>query len=58
MGLYRIKDDLAIQIRTILDIDNQFVIEFEYPNSQFGDLAIPCFAFAKILKRSPQEIAY
>ena len=57
MGLYRIKDDLAIQIRTALDINNQFVIEFEYPNSQFGDLAIPCFVFAKILKRSPQEIA-
>ena len=57
MGLYRIKEDLAIQIRTALDINNQFVIEFEYPNSQFGDLAIPCFVFAKILKRSPQEIA-
>jgi len=57
MGLYRIKDDLAIQIRTVLDINNQFVIEFEYPNSQFGDLAIPCFVFAKTLKRSPQEIA-
>jgi arginyl-tRNA synthetase len=57
MGLYKIKDDLAIQIRRILDIDNQFVIEFEYPNSQFGDLAIPCFVFAKIFKKSPQEIA-
>jgi arginyl-tRNA synthetase len=57
MGLYKIKDDLAIQIRTALDINNQFVIEFEYPNSQFGDLAIPCFVFAKTLKRSPQEIA-
>jgi arginyl-tRNA synthetase len=57
MGLYRLKEDLAVQIYSILAIDKNIEIEFEYPNSQFGDLAIPCFKFAKILKKSPQEIA-
>lgn len=57
MGLYRLKEDLALQIYSILAIDKNVEIEFEYPNSQFGDLAIPCFQFAKILKKSPQEIA-
>ena len=57
MGLYRLKEDLAVQIYSILAIDKNIEIEFEYPNSQFGDLAIPCFQFSKILKKSPQEIA-
>lgn len=57
MGLYRLKEDLALQIYSILAIDKNIEIEFEYPSSQFGDLAIPCFQFAKILKKSPQEIA-
>jgi arginyl-tRNA synthetase len=57
MGLYRLKEDLTVQIYSILAIDKNIEIEFEYPNSQFGDLAIPCFQFAKILKKSPQEIA-
>ena len=57
MGLYRLKEDLALQIYSILAIDKNVEIEFEYPNSQFGDLAIPCFQFAKILKKPPQDIA-
>jgi arginyl-tRNA synthetase len=57
MGLYSIKEDLVIQIRRILDINENLSIDFEYPNSQFGDLAIPCFLFAKTLKKPPQEIA-
>lgn len=57
MGLYRLKEDLQAQIYRILVIDQSLNIEFEYPNSQFGDLAIPCFQFAKILKKSPQDIA-
>jgi len=57
MGLYRLQEDLAVQIYSILAIDKNIEIEFEYPNSQFGDFAIPCFQFAKILKKSPQDIA-
>jgi len=57
MGLHRLKEDLQAQIYSILAIDQSLKIEFEYPNSQFGDLAIPCFQFAKILKKSPQDIA-
>ncbi|MEY3470931.1 MAG: hypothetical protein RLZZ223_281, partial [Candidatus Parcubacteria bacterium] len=57
MGLYRLKADLNSQIYKTLSIDSTIETEFEYPNSQFGDLAIPCFQFAKILKKSPQEIA-
>ncbi|MEY2986056.1 MAG: Arginine--tRNA ligase [Candidatus Parcubacteria bacterium] len=57
MNLYALKEDLAVQIHTILDIDETIHISFEYPNIQFGDLAIPCFQFAKILKKSPQDIA-
>ena len=31
---------------------------FEQPkNSEFGDMALPCFKFAKVLKRSPIQIA-
>jgi arginyl-tRNA synthetase len=56
-ALYRLKEDLKLQIYNILDIDTIAGFELEYPNSQFGDLAIPCFSFAKILKKSPQEIA-
>jgi len=57
MNLYALKRDLTVQIHTILDIYETISINFEYPNTQFGDLAIPCFQFAKILKKSPQDIA-
>lgn len=57
MNLYALKEDLSIQIHTILGIEEAIKINFEYPNSQLGDLAIPCFQFAKILKKSPQDIA-
>jgi arginyl-tRNA synthetase len=57
MQLQRIREDLEKQIRVFLSIDEALRIEFEYPESQFGHLAIPCFAFAKVLKKSPQDIA-
>jgi len=57
MNVYALKEDLAAQIHIILDIYETIHISFEYPNTQFGDLAIPCFQFAKILKKSPQEIS-
>ena len=57
MQLQKIREDLERQIRVFLSIDMGLRIEFEYPDPQFGHLAIPCFAFAKILKKSPQDIA-
>ena len=57
MQLQKIKEDLEKQIRVFLIIDEDIRIEFEYPDSQFGHLAIPCFSFAKILKKPPQAIA-
>ncbi len=29
----------------------------EPPNSEFGDIALPCFSFAKVEKKSPNEVA-
>lgn len=62
MQLERIRSDLDGQIRKIFQelfqYEGDISIEFEYPDPQFGDLAIPCFAFAKILKTPPQDIAY
>lgn len=56
-ALYKLKEDLKAKICELLSIEDSSIIELEYPNSQFGDLAIPCFNFAKILKKSPQDIA-
>ncbi len=62
MQLERIRSDLDGQIRKIFQelfqYEGDIPIEFEYPDPQFGDLAIPCFAFAKNLKKSPQDIAH
>lgn len=57
MQLQSIREDLEKQIRVFLSIDESLRIEFEYPEPQFGHLAIPCFSFAKVLKKSPQDIA-
>ncbi|AUS09960.1 arginine--tRNA ligase [Laceyella sacchari] len=39
-------------------LTNQITLVVEKPkNPDFGDYAIPCFTWAKILKRSPQDIA-
>lgn len=62
MQLERIRSDLDQRIRKIFQelfqYEGSIPIEFEYPDPQFGDLAIPCFSFAKILKKSPQDIAH
>ena len=37
---------------------NEIVGSLEFPpNPKLGDYAFPCFTFAKVLKKSPQEIA-
>lgn len=39
------------------EVNSEEVIISTPPNSNLGDLSIPCFAFSKILKKSPVEIA-
>lgn len=51
------KTQIASIVSKILDIDEN-IIEVQTPsNVDFGDFSIPCFAFAKILKMSPKDIA-
>ncbi|OYT42657.1 MAG: arginine--tRNA ligase [Candidatus Aenigmarchaeota archaeon ex4484_224] len=33
------------------------LIKFEIPKEEFGDLALPCFQFSKLLKKNPNKIA-
>lgn len=40
----------------LTDLEVLTLIEYP-PNSEMGDLALPCFRFAKVLRKSPQAIA-
>jgi len=53
------KVKLASHIATILKMSGEEIAAIiEYPpQPHLGDLALPCFRFAKILRRSPQDIA-
>lgn len=51
------KTQIINLVAKILTIDKN-IIDVQTPsNVDFGDFSIPCFAFAKILKKSPNEIA-
>lgn len=51
------KKKIAIVISELLEIDEN-LIEVQTPsNVEFGDFSVPCFAFAKVLRKSPQSIA-
>lgn len=51
------KKQIATVVSELLKIDKN-LIEVQTPsNVNFGDFSIPCFAFAKVLKKSPQSIA-
>lgn len=51
------KEQIATLVSELLNIDKN-IIEVQTPsNIEFGDFSIPCFAFAKILKKSPNDIA-
>lgn len=55
--LQRLEDELSSEIAEILDVKPKKVV-VEQANPKFGaDLAVPFFAFAKDLGKSPQEIA-
>lgn len=51
------KKQIATVVSELLQIDEKLV-EVQTPsNVSFGDFSIPCFSFAKVLKKSPQSIA-
>lgn len=51
------KTQIINLVSKILDV-NQDDIEIQVPsNVKFGDFSIPCFAFAKVLRMSPKDIA-
>lgn len=51
------KTQIINLVAKILTVDKN-IIDVQTPsNVDFGDFSIPCFAFAKILKKSPNEIA-
>jgi arginyl-tRNA synthetase len=54
-----IKEKLAKELSTALSIpENRFLSLIETPpDSTFGDFAVPCFSFAKEMKKPPAQIA-
>lgn len=51
------RTQIATLVSKILNIDKS-IIEVQTPSSiEFGDFSVPCFAFAKVLKMSPKDIA-
>ena len=51
------KKQIATVVSELLNVDKN-LIEVQTPsNVYFGDFSIPCFAFAKVLRKSPQNIA-
>lgn len=55
ISLEEIKLDLKNRLNTILDLNQDIILE--YPIPEFGDIALPCFQFSAKLKKSPNEIA-
>ncbi len=55
----KIKGQILEQIAHAIDRDlSNAKIDFEVPpNPEMGDLAVPCFYFAKLIGRSPNQIA-
>ena len=51
------KTQIASLISELLNIDKDVIEVQTSSNIEFGDFSVPCFAFAKILKMSPKDIA-
>lgn len=51
------KTQIASLVSELLNIDKDIVEVQTSSNVEFGDFSVPCFAFAKILKMSPKDIA-
>ena len=53
-----LKEYIAKKIAFKVDLDAMTIMQlFEKPNIKFGDLALPCFKLAKIMKKNPVIIA-
>lgn len=53
-----IKNKIAKCIQSHLGVEENISNLFELPKySDFGDIALPCFSFSKILRKSPMDIA-
>jgi arginyl-tRNA synthetase len=58
MEVETLKKYIAEKISSKVEIDATTIMNlFETPNTKFGDLSLPCFKFAKILKKNPVIIA-
>ena len=66
MDVIQLKKQLSVNLLNMFDTifqnhglnDNDIFLLFEYPpEREFGDLALPCFRFGKIFKKSPVQIA-
>lgn len=51
------KKQIATVVSELLEIDKNLIEVQTSSNVDFGDFSIPCFAFAKVLRKSPQSIA-
>lgn len=51
------KKQIATVVSELLKIDKNLIEVQTSSNVNFGDFSIPCFAFAKVLRKSPQSIA-
>lgn len=53
-----LKKSIAEVIKKELNLEEDLSVLFELPKTtEFGDIALPCFSFAKLLRKSPMEIA-
>ncbi|MFA5133229.1 MAG: arginine--tRNA ligase [Patescibacteria group bacterium] len=56
--LEKLKNEIAKDANTVLGGEYFSSADFEYPPAEIGgDLSLPCFKLAKILKKNPNEIA-
>lgn len=57
--MYAVKSEIAKHLHSLTDLDEGHIAQMiEYPpNFDLGDLALPCFKFAKSMRKSPTDIA-
>lgn len=57
--MYAVKSDIATQLHPLTGLDEASIVQMiEYPpNPELGDLALPCFKFAKFMRKNPTSIA-
>ncbi len=57
--MIKLKEEISQTLSRIIDLDPDAILNLleDPPESDFGDVAFPCFSLAKIKKMSPQSIA-